>query len=207
MTADRALAFALVAWSLAREFAPASHPGWDATTSGLLGVGAALALLASVLIHELSHAFVALARGLRVRDITLFIFGGVATIKGEAERPRDELLISVVGPLASFALAALFWALAQVPALGDSPVGATLGYLALCNALLGALHLLPGYPLDGGRVLRSAIWGAGGKLRRATRVTTYVCQGFGLAFVVVGVSQLLGGNVLVGCGSSWSAGA
>jgi Zn-dependent protease len=107
-------AFALIAWSLAAGFFPSAAPGLPAPTYWLLGVAAALGLFASVLIHEFRHSFVALARGLRVQSITLFIFGGVSTIVGEAKRSLDEFLIAVVGPLSSFVLAGVFWAAGHV---------------------------------------------------------------------------------------------
>jgi Zn-dependent protease/predicted transcriptional regulator len=159
---------------------------------------AALALFASVLVHELSHSFVALARGHGVHSITLFIFGGVSNLKSEAEDPKDEFLISVVGPLTSFALAAVCWLASQALSLGDSPLGAVLGYLALINVMLGVFNLVPGFPLDGGRVLRSLIWAASGSLRRATEIASYVGQGFGFLLIFWGVSQVLSGNFLGG---------
>jgi Zn-dependent protease/predicted transcriptional regulator len=191
-------AFALVAWSLAGGFFPANYPGWDAGTYWVVGIVTALALFASVLVHELSHSFVALARGHGVHSITLFIFGGVSNLKTEAEDPKDEFLISVVGPLTSFALGAVFWLLAQALAPGDSPLGAVLSYLALINVMLGVFNLLPGFPLDGGRVLRSIIWAASGSLRRATEIASYVGQGFGFLLIFAGVAQVLGGNFLNG---------
>ena len=191
-------AFALIAWSLAGGFFPVNYPGWDTSTYWLLGVLSALALFASVLIHELSHSPVALARRHGVHSITLFIFGGVSNIKQETEAARDEFLIAIVGPLTSFGLAGLFWVALQVLAPGESPLGAALSYLALINVVLGAFNLLPGFPLDGGRVLRSIVWAATGSLRRATQIASYVGQGFGFLLIFWGVSQLLGGNVLGG---------
>lgn len=191
-------ALALIAWSLSHGFFPAMFPGWDAATYWVVAIVSALALFASVLLHELSHSLVALARGLRVNSITLFIFGGVSSIAQEAETPGDEFIVAVVGPLASFALAAVFWIAGQVLALGPSPVGAILAYLAFVNVLLGAFNMVPGFPLDGGRVLRSAIWAATGSMRRATRIASYVGQGVGFLLIFLGVAQLLGGNFLGG---------
>jgi Zn-dependent protease/predicted transcriptional regulator len=191
-------AFALVSWSLAAGFFPANYPGWDAPTYWLVGIVTALALFASVLVHELSHSFVALARGHGVHSITLFIFGGVSNLETEAEDPKDEFLISVVGPLTSFALAAVCWLVLQALQPGDSSLGAVLGYLVLINVMLGVFNLLPGFPLDGGRVLRSLIWAATGSLRRATEIASYVGQGFGFLLIFLGVSQVLGGNFLNG---------
>jgi Zn-dependent protease/CBS domain-containing protein len=195
-------AFALVVWSLAGGFFPANYPGWGQATYWVVGIIAALALFACVLIHELSHSFVALARGQGVHSITLFIFGGVSNLKAEAERPKDEFLISIVGPLSSFGLAAIFWLLLQALDPGSSPLGALLAYLAFVNVLLGGFNLLPGFPLDGGRVLRSIVWAATGSLRRATDLASYVGQGMGLLMILWGVSRLLGGDFL---GGLWTA--
>jgi Zn-dependent protease len=195
-------AFALIAWSLAAGFFPSAAPGLAAPTYWLLGAAAALGLFASVLIHEFSHSLMALARGLRVQSITLFIFGGVSTILGEAERSLDEFLIAVVGPLSSFVLAGVFWAAGQVAALDGTPLGAFLGYLASVNLILGVFNLVPGFPLDGGRVLRSIVWAASGSLRRATQVAAYVGQGFGFLLIFWGVARLLGGDVF---GGLWTA--
>lgn len=196
------VAAVLVAWSLAEGFFPANYPGWAPTTYWLVGSIAALALFASVLVHELSHSLVALALGHEVHSITLFIFGGVSSLKGEARRPRDEFLISVVGPLTSFALAAVFWAVLQAPLPGGAPVLAVLTYLALVNGALGVFNLLPGFPLDGGRVARSVIWAATGSLRRATQLASYLGQGIGFLLIFWGVYQVLTGTFL---GGLWTA--
>jgi Zn-dependent protease len=126
----------------------------------------------SVLLHELCHSIVAQVRGLAVHSITLFIFGGVSTIAGEAERSLDEFLIAVVGPVSGFVLAGVFWVAGQAAALDGTPLGAFLGYLASVNLMLGLFNLVPGFPLDGGRVLRSIVWAASGSLRRATQVAS-----------------------------------
>jgi Zn-dependent protease/CBS domain-containing protein len=195
-------AFLLIAWSLAAGFFPSAAPGLAAATYWLLGAAAALGLFASVLIHEFSHSLVALARGLRVHSITLFIFGGVSTIAGEAQSAVDEFLIAVVGPLSSFVLAGVFWAVGRAAALDGTPLGAFVGYLASVNLILGVFNLVPGFPLDGGRVLRSIVWAVTGSLRRATQVASYVGQGFAYLLIFWGVARLLGGDVF---GGLWTA--
>jgi Zn-dependent protease/CBS domain-containing protein len=192
------VAFVLVSWSLAQGFFPGSYPGWSPVTYWLVGVFSALALFASVLIHELSHSFVARARGEEVDSITLFIFGGVSNLRSEPAAPRDEFLVSVVGPLTSFVLAAGFWLLRLAVAPGDSPVGAALDYLALINLILGGFNLLPGFPLDGGRILRSIVWAATRSLRRATQIAAGTGQAIAYLMIFWGLLQLLGGNFLGG---------
>jgi Zn-dependent protease/CBS domain-containing protein len=194
-------AFALIAWSLAGGFFPSTFPGFDPATYWLLGVAGAVGLFASVLFHELSHSLVAIARGMRVHSITLFIFGGVSNLQGEAEEPRDEFLIAVVGPLSSFLLAGLFWALGVITP-GPNPVAALLGYLALVNLMLGAFNLVPGFPLDGGRVLRSIIWRVTGSMRRATQLASYAGQAVAFLLIFWGLSRMFGGDFL---GGLWTA--
>jgi Zn-dependent protease/CBS domain-containing protein len=191
-------ALALIAWSLSSGFFPSMFPGWDAVTYWLVAIVSALALFVSVLIHELSHSLFALSRGLQVQSITLFIFGGVSNIAEEAESPGDEFIVAVVGPLASVVLAVVFWAIGQILPPGPTPLNAVVGYLAFTNILLAAFNMVPGFPLDGGRVLRSALWAATGSMRRATQIASYVGQGIGFVLIFLGVAQLLGGNFLGG---------
>lgn len=191
-------AFALISWSLAQGFLPHGYPGWAIQTYWITGIFSALLLFISVLVHELSHCFVARTRGLPVEGITLFIFGGVSTLREEAEKAWDEFAIAIVGPITSALLAAAFWGLRL--GLGDdtTPLWATLTYLALINALLAVFNLLPGFPLDGGRVLRSIIWGSTGSLVRATNVATVIGQVFGWLLIALGVLQVLRGEFLSG---------
>jgi Zn-dependent protease len=135
----------------------------------IVSVVGALAFFGSVLVHELSHSVVAKRRGIRVRRIRLFIFGGVSEIEQEAATPQDEFLITIVGPASSLLLAAVFWALDSW--LGVRGLaGQLLGLLAFVNLALGLFNLVPGFPLDGGRVLRSILWRVTGDFALATRV-------------------------------------
>lgn len=192
---------ALLTWSLAQGYFPALYPGWSATAYWVAGIVAALLLFASVLTHEFGHSLVAKARGVRVERITLFIFGGVAQMKQEAERPGDDFVIGIAGPVTSFVLAALFW-VGSLAFPAPAVAGAVFGYLAFINLLLGAFNLVPGFPLDGGRVLRSIIWGATGSLRRATQVASYVGQGVGFLMLAWGAVRLLSGDTF---GGLWTA--
>ncbi|MFC2003346.1 site-2 protease family protein [Chloroflexota bacterium] len=192
------LAFILIAWSLAQRFFPQTYPGWGLATYWVTGILAALLLFVSVLLHELAHSLVAQARGLAVRSITLFIFGGVSNIEEEAKRPRVEFTVAIVGPVTSLVLAGLFWGLLRVVQTPDSPLAAMLSYLALINALLAGFNILPGFPLDGGRVLRSILWGTTGNLTTATNIAATVGRFFGWGLIAFGVFQLLSGNILGG---------
>jgi Zn-dependent protease/predicted transcriptional regulator len=154
-----------------------------------------------VLVHELGHSLVAGARGIRVDSITLFIFGGVSNITKEASTARDEFLIAVVGPVTSLVLAGLFWVIGQVVPAGTA-VSAVASYLAFTNLLLGAFNIVPGFPLDGGRVLRSILWGTTGDMARATRIASYVGQGVAFIMITWGLSRLLAGDVF---GGLWTA--
>jgi Zn-dependent protease/predicted transcriptional regulator len=166
-----------------------------------------------VLVHEFSHSLVARALGMRVRDITLFIFGGVSNIGGEARSARDEFLVAFVGPLASFALAGIFWLISKslggTPVLdslfgsarglrGMTPTLAILNYLMAINVLLGAFNLLPAFPLDGGRVFRSIIWGLTKRYGRATAIASTVGQGFGILMIGLGVVRIAMGDLFGG---------
>jgi Zn-dependent protease len=162
----------------------------------------------SVLVHELAHAFVSQARGIRVQDITLSLFGGATRARVESRGPGDEFLIALVGPLTSGLLAALFGITAG---LGrdelSAPLAGTLGYLAWTNLVLARFNLVPGFPLDGGRLLRSAIWKATGSLARATRIASAAGQGVGWLLVAAGSSPSWPGTWPGGSGSPSSAGS
>jgi Zn-dependent protease/CBS domain-containing protein len=190
-------AFFLIAWSLALGYFPMADQGLGTTTYWLLGVVSALLLFGSVLVHELGHSLVATARGLRVDNITLFIFGGISSIAGEATSARDEFLIAVVGPLTSLVLAGVFWVIGQIVS-STSAVGAVAGYLAFTNLLLGGFNIVPAFPLDGGRVLRSIIWGVTGDMPRATRISSYVGQAFAFVLIGWGVVRAFSGDVFGG---------
>lgn len=192
------LALFLIAWSLAVGYFPSTYPAWTPLTYWITGILASLFLFASVLVHELAHSFVARSRGLPVRSITLFIFGGVSNIEREPEKPAVEFAMSVVGPVSSLLLAGVFWVLSQAVGKSDSPGYAILNYLKWVNALLAAFNILPGFPLDGGRVLRSIIWGATGNLTKATNIAASTGQVFGWALIAYGVFRLMADDFLGG---------
>src|SRR5713101_5534983 len=153
-------------WSLATNWFAVLYPGWSPALYWITSTIAALLLFVSVLLHELAHSLVARARGLSVKNITLFIFGGVSNIEQEPTSPGVEFQMAVVGPVVSLLIGLLAYLL-QLPFRGSkSPIVAILAYLAVTNVLLGIFNLIPGFPLDGGRVLRSIIWKVTGSLQR-----------------------------------------
>ncbi len=175
------------------------------STVGAVGLAilAAVLFFGSVLVHELAHALVSQARGIRVQDITLFLFGGATRARVESRGPGDEFLIAVVGPLTSGILAGLFGIAAGLGRdILPRPLVGTLGYLAWVNLLLAGFNLVPGFPLDGGRLLRSAIWKATGSIGRATRIASLAGQAVGWLLVAGGVAYLLAGNL---AGGIWFA--
>ena len=190
-------AFILIASSLALGYFPMSGQASGSTAYWILGAIAAILLFVSVLLHELGHSLVARGRGLRVDNITLFIFGGVSNITREPATAKDEFLISVVGPVVSLVLGGIFWGIGRVLPTGSAE-SAIAGYLASANVLLGLFNIVPGFPLDGGRVLRSIVWAVTGSMTRATQVASYVGQAIAFALIGVGVLQVLTGDVVGG---------
>jgi Zn-dependent protease len=190
--------FVLITWSLAVGYFPIEYPGWGEPVYWLTSAAAALLLFISVLIHELAHSLVAKSRGLQVRSITLFLLGGVSNLENEPEKPGVEFAIAIVGPLTSVALAGLFWGADMLGLAPAGPLRATALYMAEINVLLAAFNILPGFPLDGGRVLRAIIWGMTGDLKKATDIAAMVGQVFGWLMIGLGVFWVLAGNLMGG---------
>jgi Zn-dependent protease len=190
--------FALVIWGLSTEYFPAVYPHWSTAVSISAGVITSLLFFASLLAHELSHSLVAQRYGIKVRAITLFIFGGVSQITEEPHDAHTEFRIAVAGPLMSIILGGLFWGLWYLlPSRFDAVVAVSF-WLGWINILLALFNLVPGFPLDGGRVLRSAIWWRTGNLRRATRLASNFGRGIGFLFIFAGVWLVFTGD--------WSSG-
>lgn len=194
------LIFALVVYTLAVGYFPFFYPGFTPTTNWTLGVVAAILLFASVLAHELSHSVVARRNGIEIKGITLFLFGGAAQTRSEPKTAWVEFKMAIAGPLSSLVIAGLFWLLncGGIAAGWPLPVIATFGYLALINVVLAVFNMVPGFPLDGGRVLRSIIWGVTDNLRKATRWASYVGQGFGYFLIAFGFLNVFSGNFIGG---------
>lgn len=190
----------LVTWSLAEGFFPYYNQDLQPQTYWLMGALGAAGLFVSIVLHELSHALVARRYGLRIDGITLFIFGGVAEMRDEPDSAKTEFMMAVAGPLASIALAAGFFMLRGLTeGLGwPGPATAVIGYLAMINGLLAAFNMVPAFPLDGGRVLRAALWSWKGSVQWATRIVSQIGAGFGLVMLVVGVLSVVSGNFIGG---------
>lgn len=191
------LVAALVTWSLASGYFPQEYPGWATATYWLVGVVTAVLFFGSVLIHELGHSVVALREGVPVRAITLFIFGGVAQIEREPPTAIAEFRIAIAGPITSLVLAGMFGVLGLAARTNPVPAAPAV-YLARINLMLAFFNLIPGFPLDGGRVLRAALWQYGGNFREATRQATIVGRGVAFLFILGGVGQMFFGNFLNG---------
>jgi len=188
----------LLTVSLATGWFPQLYPGWSTATYWLIAFLSSLLLFVSVLLHELAHSLVARRRGLPVKSITLFIFGGVSNIEREPTSPGVEFQMAFVGPLTSLLIGVVCFLL-QLPLRGsNSPLEGILFYLAVTNVLLGVFNLIPGFPLDGGRVLRSIIWKITGSMRQATRVATITGQVIAYLFILLGVWLFFTGNILNG---------
>jgi len=194
--------FILISWSLAVGIFPQQ---WSAAIRWSMGVVAALGLFISVLLHELAHSLVAQSRGMKVGSITLFIFGGVSNLEEEPGKPGTEFAMAIVGPLTSLVLGLALWGLAiavsgSIISFGDllnvtllnSPSVSVIGYLGWINITLAIFNMIPGFPLDGGRVLRSILWRSSGSLKKATDIAATVGRLIGWAFIIFGVAQIFG---------------
>lgn len=211
IVADPSLAviFVLILSSLAMGVFPDWHPKWSAGLCWVTASGAALLFLASVLAHELSHALIGRTRGVEITRITLFMFGGVAQMQSEPRSWRAELIMAAVGPATSLALGLLFALLAAMasgpirinPAdprsafAGLGPIATLLFWLGPVNIVLGVFNLVPGFPLDGGRILRAVMWAVSGDLHRATHWASLAGRTFAWLLVCTGLLMILGVEV------------
>jgi Zn-dependent protease len=184
------MVFALIVWTLATGIFPSTNPGHDRSTYIGMAIVAALLFFTSLLMHEFGHALEAKREGVEIEGITLWLFGGVAKFRGMFPSAGAEFRIAIAGPLVSLALGTIFVLLAwkaSLPEVADG-VAAWLGYI---NLTLLVFNLLPALPLDGGRVLRSALWGASGNLGWATHIAALIGRGFGYLFIVGGVALVI----------------
>ena len=192
---------AFMTWSLATGYFPSQYPWFSVPAYWGMGLAASLLLFGCILLHELGHALVARRCGITVLDMTLFLFGGVARLAADPRRPAIELLVALAGPLVSAALAGLCWlagAWVHVDSRASLIAVAILRYLAMINIGLILFNLLPGFPLDGGRILRAAVWGWTGNLRAATRVASAIGSALGLGLIGLGIWVMVRGAGLHG---------
>jgi Zn-dependent protease/predicted transcriptional regulator len=190
----------LIAWSLSIGFFPFHYKNLSAQVYWSMGIIGALGLFLSVIFHEMCHSLVARSYGIPMKGITLFIFGGVAEMGDEPHSPRAEFTMAIAGPLSSIMIAVVAYG---IYAFGKArgwvvPVVGVIHYLSTINGLLAAFNLIPAFPLDGGRVLRSALWGLKGNLRWATRVSSWIGETFGILLIVLGVLAVVRGNFIGG---------
>lgn len=191
------LVFGLITWSLASGYFPAEYPELSTAANWLLAFITSILFFGSVLLHELGHAYMALREKIPVRAINLFIFGGVAQIEGEPKTAGAEFRITIAGPIVSLLLAAAFgalWLLDQnIPWLAAPSI-----WLARINLILAVFNMIPGFPLDGGRVLRAAVWHFTGNFQKANRTATLSGQIIAFLFMGLGVFIILNGNLFNG---------
>jgi Zn-dependent protease len=191
------LVFVLFTWALAASYFPTEFPGWPAARYWAVAAATAVLLYVCVFLHELGHSVVALRFRTRVRSITLFIFGGVAILEGEPPSARAEFWIAIAGPVVSLALAGLFTLAA--PQVADRPaLFAPFSYLGMINGSLALFNLIPGFPLDGGRIFRAIMWAVKKDFRRATLIAANLGRLVAFLFIAGGVIEMLAGQLGAG---------
>ena len=191
------IVFALFSYVFGFLYFPTVLPGLHKGLLAVITIITVILFFVSLLIHEMSHSLVARKKGTPVERITLYMFGGMAEIGKEPETPYNEFIMAIAGPIASFIMAAIFgviWFFSR----NFAPVGEPVRYLAFINIILGAFNMLPGYPLDGGRVLRSIIWKFTGDLKKATFIASTTGRIFGFMIIAVGIVFIFTGNFLNG---------
>ena len=190
------IVFGLIVWTLSTGYFPAQDPDLPASSYWAKGIVASVLFFVSILLHELGHAVVGARHGLRTQSITLFIFGGIAQLEKDPKDGRAEFWMAAAGPLVSLTLAGVFYVCAILPLAGPS-TAAVAKYLAMINLLLALFNLVPAFPMDGGRLLRGALWGPLGKAR-ATQIASGAGTFFAFFLILTGVFTLLRGDPLAG---------
>jgi Zn-dependent protease len=190
--------FALVTWAMAASYFPAAYPAWSLSMKIGAGLVTSLLFFGSVLAHELMHSLVAQREGIHIQSITLFILGGVSQMAGEPGAPKDEFRMAIAGPLSSLVLGGIFWgvffALRSMTSGTAQFVSAVAYWLGYINIALGVFNLIPGFPLDGGRVLRSLMWWRSRNLQKATKIASNIGRGVGFAFIFGGIWLVFTGS-------------
>lgn len=182
--------FLVITVSLSWQYFPAVYPEWSILTYWVTGTLTSLLFFSSVVVHELAHSLVGRANGIPVKSITLFIFGGVAQMTREAKRHGAELRMALAGPISSLVIGGFFFLLHWVGGGISEPLVAMAFWLAQVNVVLAGFNLIPGFPLDGGRVFRSLLWQFSGDYQRSTRIATRVGRGVGYLFILVGLGLI-----------------
>lgn len=190
--------FILVTSSLSLHYFPTTYPSWDTALYWIIGIITGILFFASIIAHELSHSIVSRSNGIPVKSITLFIFGGVAQISRDAARATGELKMALAGPLSSIAIAIAFGIIWWLSRSFSEPVTALAFWLMRINFALAVFNLIPGFPLDGGRVLRSIIWQTTGNFKKATRIATLTGQGVAYLFILIGLVIMFRGDIVNG---------
>ncbi|HEX7050329.1 MAG TPA: site-2 protease family protein [Longimicrobiales bacterium] len=192
--------FFLILWTFSFAVFPLNFPGLSTVTYILMGVAGTLLFFGSLVAHELSHSLIARTKGIPVEGITLFIFGGMARTRMEAEDPGDEFVIAGIGPVTSIAIGVVLWLIGWFGAQAGWSVAITgaAQYLAFLNIILAVFNLLPGFPLDGGRLFRAAVWKFTGDVTKATRWASTGGKWFGYLLVALGIFQALSGAIVGG---------
>jgi Zn-dependent protease len=190
----------LIAWSLSVGLFPVRYKGLPTQTYWLMGIVGALGLFFSIVFHEMCHSLVARRYGMSMKGITLFIFGGVAEMGDEPSSPKAEFMMAIIGPVSSIVIGLVFYGVYIFGRQNGWPeaMNGVVQYLAFINGLLAVFNLLPAFPLDGGRVLRSILWGLKKNLRWATRISSKIGSGFGILLIVLGAFQFLRGDFIGG---------
>ncbi len=191
------LILALLTWVLAQSYFPLEFKNWTKFSYWLVGFITSIFFFLSILLHELSHSIIARKYKLKVKRITLFLFGGVAEISKEPPKSSAEFWIAAAGPITSFALAAIFYLLAKV-FVHIQYFAASFQYLALINFILAIFNLIPGFPLDGGRIFRAIVWAITKNYKQATTIAANAGRFFGFLFIMIGVFQIFQNNVFNG---------
>ncbi|NIP29689.1 MAG: CBS domain-containing protein, partial [Candidatus Dadabacteria bacterium] len=193
------LAF-LITWTLAQAYFPHYYKDFSAMTYWYMGACGAIGLFISIIFHELSHSLVARNYGIPMKGITLFIFGGVARMEDEPPSPKSEFLMAIAGPISSIFLAIFFYVISiYTKTTGlPGPVTAVFSYLAFINTVLAVFNMLPGFPLDGGRVLRSVLWYWKNNIKWATKIASQIGTGLGTLFIILGFVSIITGNFIGG---------
>lgn len=192
--------FLLIFWTFSFASFPFNFPGFSSGVYIAMGLVSTILFFVSLLAHELSHSLVARGRGIEIEGITLFIFGGVSRTKGEARTPGDEFWIAIVGPVTSLVIGVILWVIGAVGIRNgwSIPVSGAALYLGVLNVALGVFNLVPGFPLDGGRVLRAIIWKSTGDMTKATYYASIVGRVLGYALIALGIVELITVNVIGG---------